>query len=168
MLEGIKEILEYSPGTGRFTCKKNYYTWKVGATVGARVDGYIYIGFGGKLYPAHRLAIWFMTGDYYTGDIDHVNMKRDDNRWFNLRKCSRAENMKNTTAHCDSKTGFKGVTFRQDINKYSVRITVDGKYKSFGCFSSLSEAVDVANEARKKHHGEFYNNNNRDSHESSD
>lgn len=168
MLEGLKEILRYDPDTGAFICINDYYTWKVGHSVGTPVDGYVYIGYGGRLHPAHRLAVWFMTGEYYTGDIDHINMERSDNRWCNIRKCSRSDNMKNTKAHKDSITGFKGVSFRPDTGKYTVRVTVDGKYKSFGCYETLDEAVAVANEARKKHHGEFYNNNNRDSHESID
>lgn len=123
-----------------------------------RVDGYRGVCYKRKLYLAHRVAFLLKTGKWPEGDIDHINLVRDDNRWDNLRECSRSDNMKNTFAHKDSKTGVKGVTFRADTNKFSVRVTVDGAYKSFGSFATLEEATEIANRAREEFHGEFYNN----------
>lgn len=119
------------------------------------MDGYLYHYMDGRNYPLHRLAILYVTGKMPINDVDHINMDRSDNRYENLRECSRSENMMNTKAHKDSRLGIKNVFYRPDTQKYSVRISVNGKYKSYGCYDDIELAELVAIEARNKFHGEY-------------
>lgn len=118
----------------------------------------MYINICGKSRPAHRLVYLYVDGFYPTrGDIDHINMVRNDNRYENLRLATRSQNMQNTKAHKDSTTGVKNVSYRKDTNMYSVRMMVEGKYRNFGCFKSKEEAEEVADKVRKEAHKGFAN-----------
>lgn len=145
----LKEKLKYCPMTGLF------FNASGGGAVGKDMDGYLYHYMDGRNYPLHRLAILYVTGKMPINDVDHINMDRSDNRYENLRECSRSENMMNTKAHKDSRLGIKNVFYRPDTQKYSVRISVNGKYKSYGCYDDIELAELVAIEARNKFHGEY-------------
>ena len=54
-------------------------------------------------------------------------------------------------------SGVKGVSWRRKSKKWTVRVTVDGEYKSFGSYDDLELAELVAIEARNKYHKEFAN-----------
>lgn len=120
-------------------------------------DGYRYVHFKGKTYPEHHLVWCWHKGELPTGDIDHIDMNRSNNHISNLRECSRSQNMLNTKAHKDSKSGVKNVYYRKDTGKWSVRMSIDGGYKSLGCFDCLELAEFVAEEGRNRYHGEFAN-----------
>ena len=54
--------------------------------------------FQSKIYPTHRLA-WLMAyGVWPSGDIDHINGDRQDNRLCNLRDVSHSRNLFNRQA----------------------------------------------------------------------
>jgi len=138
-----------------FTRNKNAGTKKAGDIAGYKVAGYTYITIDNVAYPAHRLAFLYMDNIYPETDVDHKNMDRNDNRFQNLRISSRRLNMLNIKAHQDSNTGVKNVFLREDTGKYSVRMTIDGRYRSLGCFDDLELATLVADYAREKYHGEY-------------
>ena len=77
----LKETYVYEPKSGHLRFRKSVGTrGVVGAIAGAkRVDGYLGVALGGKIYLAHHLA-WF----YYYGDwpfrLDHKNRIKSDNR----------------------------------------------------------------------------------------
>jgi hypothetical protein len=94
----LKSILSYDPNTGLFTRIKDvaYSQHKVGSVMGSLNDkGYRIIVINQKRYRAHRLAFLYMEGAFPPDDVDHRNTIKDDNRWVNLYKCTRSENMNN-------------------------------------------------------------------------
>jgi hypothetical protein len=129
-----------------------------GREAGYNVEGYRYMMVDLKPYPTHHL-VWLMHHGELPEqgyDVDHINMDRSDNRIENLRLATRSQNMMNMPAHVDSKSGIKGVSWREDTKKWSVRVTIgNGVYKSFGSYDNLELAELVAQEAREKYHGEF-------------
>lgn len=155
--ERLKELLEYNPETGLFIRKQNKGKFKKGDEAGYNVAGYVYITIDGNAYPAHRLVFLYMDNFLPSTDVDHKNMIRMDNRRENLRVSTRRLNMLNMKQHIDSASPHKNVYHRKDTNTYSVRLTVDGKYKTFGCFDNLEMAISVAREARRIYHGEYAN-----------
>jgi hypothetical protein len=137
----LKAILEYDPETGHFTwrVRRNQHA-QVGDRAGTiSLHGYRRINLGRKLYMAHRLAVFYMTGAWPEADTDHRRGDRDDNRWEKLRPLSRSENMQNLQgAHRDNKTGFLGVAASRD--RYAAHIRYGGKNRYLGTFNTPEDA----------------------------
>jgi hypothetical protein len=159
----LKERLSYDPETGVFT-------WNPGVGgMGARfsgkqagsmdpMQGYVKIGVLGSFYKAHRLAWLYVTGSEPTGEIDHINGNKCDNRIANLRDCKKSDNGKNTGLSKRNKSGFRGVTKHTGREKWIASIAINGKNKHLGVFDSPEEAGEVAELARALYYGEFSGN----------
>ncbi len=137
----VRQLLDYNPETGVFT-------WRVSASNRAPVGsiagnvhprGYRYIRLYGRRNAAHRLAVLWMTGAMPTGDVDHANGIRDDNRWKNLRQASRSENLQNTSMHRDNRSGLMGVS-KSRSGGWCSKIMKDGHSKYLGTFPTAEEA----------------------------
>ena len=53
--------------------------------------GYIHIQIGVKMYKVHRLIMMAFVGESQQ-EVDHINRIKTDNRFENLRYCTRSEN----------------------------------------------------------------------------
>lgn len=136
----LKQILDYNQKTGHFTwIKAMRPRGKVGEIAGClNVHGYIQIGIHGKRYTGHRLA-WFFVHGEWPEEIDHINQDRSDNRLRNLRNVSHSENLRNQKRHKSNKSGVMGVTWQKSKSKWRVRAgKVDG-----GMHDDLLTAVSV-------------------------
>lgn len=121
----------------------NSWNAKYAGTVAGNINnrGYRLIKIDGGLHLASRLA-WLMTnGEMPSGQIDHINGNRDDNRPDNLRDVSQAENMRNKKRYSTNKSGVPGVYFsvRQQVWRAVVR--VDGSNRSLGNFKDKNSAI---------------------------
>ena len=127
MDESVKQILSYNPVSGKFNWLVSVGKRSVvGQEAGSINDeGYVYIQVSGKRYSGHRLAWFFVTGEVPTGQIDHINGVRDDNRFSNLRDVSQRENCGNRVRpNTMNTTGFLGVTLFR--GEYLAQVTVNG------------------------------------------
>ena len=115
-------------------------------------SGYLRTCINYKSYRVHRL-IFMMHYGYMPNQIDHINGIKDDNRIENLREVTHTQNQLNKGIQKNNTSGIKNVVFEE--NKWRVRLTVNGKLKSFGCYSDIELADLVATEARDKYHKEF-------------
>ncbi|BCQ23123.1 HNH endonuclease [Caballeronia sp. NK8] len=155
-LERLKQILSYEPDTGLFRWKV-YRNAKVGVgdiagTISAK--GYAMIGTGGRLYQAHRLAWFYMTGAWPDHEIDHRNHIKTDNRFENLRQATKTDNNRNRRFK-RNRSGFKGVAFNPRLKKWNAQIWYDGKQKHLGVFDRPEDAHEAYRAAAKEIHGEF-------------
>jgi HNH endonuclease len=110
----LRELLSYDPCTGIFTrLVSSHARWKHGQIVGCvnKTIGYQIVGVDRTSHYGHRLAWLYMTGSHPSGEIDHINGDRTDNRFANLRDTSRATNAQNLRrANSKSTSGFLGVS----------------------------------------------------------
>ena len=153
--EELKKRLYYDPGTGVFTWISAFQSQLIGKVAGGNHLGYIRIKIVHKMYLAHRLAFLFMTGLWPEDQVDHINHIRSDNRWRNLRECTRTQNMRNQRTYKNNKSGFKGVT-RHEINrKWQAGIKLADKQTYLGTFETKIEAAKAYNKAAIENFGEF-------------
>lgn len=140
-LERLKQLLKYDPATGEFTRLVKAGNQPVGAVVGTmRDNGYIQIQIDGVNYRAHRLAWFYMNGEWPEHDVDHWNTVRDDNRYDNLRPATRKVNIQNQRkAQAHNKVGLLGVR-KHKGGKFTSQIKVDDKAIHLGSFDDPMEA----------------------------
>ena len=151
---GVK--LAYAGENGAFVWVVDVGRWgriKAGSHAGSPSHGYITIVLDGVRYPAHRLAWLFTYGSWPTGEIDHINGRRDDNRIENLRDVPKRLNGHNRHGpNRDNKSsGLLGVT-RNGKNGWMAQITVDGERRYLGTFKDPEIAHAVYVSAKRKMH----------------
>ena len=136
----LTTLLHYDPETGIFTQKMRWWNREPGDRVGGMTpQGYWYVGVGGKQYPAHRLAWFYVYGEWPTDDIDHINRVRDDNRWCNLRATTRSKNLHNSPRRKAS--GVKGVYWSNRDKSWRASIDVDYVKHNLGSFKDEQDAI---------------------------
>lgn len=134
----LKENLYYDPDTGFFTWKNNTIKAKKGDIAGRLVHGYIKIGFKRKEIPAHRLAWFYMYGEWPKNVVDHINGIKTDNRICNLRDVTIRQNNQNLSYHRKGK--LPGASFHTERGMWRSRVRVDGKDVHLGYFPTEMEA----------------------------
>jgi len=151
--ERLRELLDYDPETGVFTRRVRRTS---GGTGWPDKVGYLYLMVDGKTYAAHRLAWLFMTGEWPTGELDHLDGNKACNAFANLREATRQTNMQNEVrARKSNKSGLMGVHFRKDRGKWVSAIRINGRARRLGQFDSPEEAHAAYVEAKRIHHAGF-------------
>ena len=87
--------------------------------------------------------------------IDHINVNPLDNRRENLRVCTNQQNLFNKNKYSNNTSGFKGVSFHKNAQKFVASISIDGKLKHLGYFATAAAAHEEYKIAAVKYHGEF-------------
>lgn len=107
---------------------------------------------------AHRIAFEIFFGPIPDGrELDHVCRNRACANPWHLRLATHSENLRNTVAKANSKSGLKGVSWHKVSGKWAARIMVNRKMISLGYFHDPLEAHRAYCDAAKTVHGEFSN-----------
>jgi hypothetical protein len=152
ILARLKELLDYDPETGVFVWKVTRGSARPGDVAENRhVGGYRQVVISRKRYLSHRLAWFYINGQWPSDEIDHINRERADNRIANLREATRAQNVCRSVRR--SKSGVHGVR-RRDFG-WQARIRVTGKDIHLGTYQTVDEAKTAYRIAAIHHFGEF-------------
>lgn len=128
--------LSYCPSTGIFTRK--------GKAVGRiNKDGYLEIQLQSKRHLAHRLAWQYVYGAWPTSSIDHANRNKLDNSIANLRYLTPSQQAQNTNLHPRNVSGYRGVSWDTNVQKWRARIRVDNKKYSLGYYTTPEAAYEA-------------------------
>ena len=155
-LDQLCALLHYNPETGHFiwrvkTCRK-----VVPGTIAGYVkpEGYRVIRIDKKRYRANRLAWFYMTGVWPTGDVDHIDGDPRNDTFKNLRDVSTAGNIQNQKrAHARNKSsGLLGVSTLRSSKRWRARICTNGVHTLIGWFDTAEEAHQAYLEVKRKHH----------------
>ena len=87
--------------------------------------------------------------------VDHINKDRLDNRLENLRLATRSQQNQNKGLQKNNTSGFKGVSWSKQTNKYRAQIMVNKQSISLGFYTDPIEAAHIRDEAALEHFGEF-------------
>jgi hypothetical protein len=152
----LKELLDYCPDTGVFKWKvANGRRIHVGDVAGStRRNGYLVIGVDGRIYRAHRLAWFYVKGQWPEHYIDHINGVVDDNRLANLRDVIHSVNSENQKiAPTSNKScGVLGVSREKNHRRWRAVITTGRKQIHIGYFDSVEEAHNAYLAAKRQLH----------------
>jgi hypothetical protein len=130
---------------------------KVGDKAGTlRSDGYIGIYIQKKYHWAHRI-IWTIFNGEIPEElfIDHIDGNRSNNFIENLRLCTTQENAYNRGKQSNNKSGYKGVSFHKQKQKWVAQIKLEGKNKFLGFFVNPQDAYEAYCAKAIEHYGEF-------------
>lgn len=161
--ERLRELLTYDPTSGTWSWRVDMKTGRgngrvhmaAGASAGAvsSAKGYKKIGIDGRRYWAHRLAFLWMTGEWPSSNVDHIDGNGGNDAWANLRDVDHPTNMQNMKrARSDSATGILGVTFNKARQKWVAQITKDKKNIGLGYFDSADAAQAAYITAKRQLH----------------
>jgi hypothetical protein len=148
----LNELLHYCPESGVFTWKVNRGRLaKAGSIAGTAQHGRVHIKADGRLHYAHRLAFLYMTGEFPSAEVDHIDGDPANNRWANLRPCTRDENLQNKKVSKSNKSGLLGVSRHRC--GWQATIHADKKQIHLGLFQDPLEAHQAYLEAKAQLHG---------------
>lgn len=119
------------------------------------------IGLRWSVQSMHRIILERMLGRNLTKgeEVDHINHDTLDNRRENLRLASHSENMRNRKKYKSNTSGYKGVSWRNDIKKWHVQITFHNRRIHLGYFDDPIEAARAYDQAALLYFGDFANLN---------
>lgn len=105
----------------------------------------------GEQQKMHRLIMGAKIGE----EIDHINHDKYDNRRSNLRICTRPQNQHNLPIKITNKSGYKGVHFNKQINRWVSQIKQAGKTVHIGSHKNPEDAATAYNFYAFMQNGEF-------------
>lgn len=150
----------YDQESGQFTYRTSAGRWgqiPAGSSLGTVDDmGYLRISFGrGRRFRAHRLAWFYVTGEWPKYDIDHIDGNRLNNAFRNLRDVPRIINTQNRRAKnpLNKSSGLIGAVWHAAGKKWSSRIRIGhGKFIDLGLFDSADAAHSAYVSAKRELH----------------
>lgn len=134
--ERLMSLVSYDAETGVIAWRRN------GRRAGWQHHlGYRNVRVDGATYAEHRLAWFYVHGQWPAADIDHINRVRDDNRLANLRPATRSENCQNQPVRSTNRSGVTGVYYHSCARKWVALISVDKKQRHLGVFDTAEQAA---------------------------
>lgn len=158
--ERIRDVFDYDENLGKLIRKVRMGheypgivegTKQKSRTVVTKVDG--------KRVVVSRVIWQLIHGDFdETLVVDHINGDWTDNRLSNLRLVPQYINGRNLKNKSNNTSGYPGVYWKRDKNKWCVEVWVLGKKHFFGHFSDFESAKRRRIEVQKqfgyhKNHG---------------
>lgn len=155
--EYLRTLVSYNPGTGIFTRLVAVgNNTRIGDIAGwVTCNGYVALHVRNIRFLAHRLAFFYMNGEFPAEEVDHINGVRSDNRWLNLRLATPSENMRNRSVMRNNKLGIKGVSYHKASGKFMAQARVKGKVFYLGVHESPDAASAAYVAFIKANHGQF-------------
>lgn len=147
----LKELFNYDADIGVFTNKIDRGRVKAGDVSGTLNTGYIRIRIYVDRYLAHRLAWLWVYGEFPSGDLDHINHDRLDNRIKNLRLADKVINGKNMSLGKRNSSGIMGVSWNNKEKRWKAQISINKKRVYLGGFDDFFECACVRKSAENKY-----------------
>lgn len=152
----LLSLLRYDPIAGVFVWRRRISNVRAGTIAGSlKAKGYRGIRIDGVSYYEHRLAVFYMTGEWPEDDVDHRNLIRSDNRYANLRPATFSQNKMNRRAQSNNLLGVKGVSFDKRFGWFQARIKANGRQQTIGVYRTIEEAAAAYEAAANDNFGDY-------------
>jgi len=143
----------YCDKTGKIFSNSNRRNVHVEEEVGTSDrQGYLVTTLFKRPVKIHRLAWMLWYGCWPSGQIDHINGDKSDNRIENLRVVNNRQNKQNIATPKSNTSGFMGVSFHKKSGKWAANIKINGKSKYLGLFDTPELASSAYKSAKKSIH----------------
>jgi hypothetical protein len=103
------------------------------------------------------VAIAFIPNTNNKTCVDHINNDKTNNNIHNLRWATNQENQMNSSMKFNNTSGWKGVHYNKQNNKWQVSIKINGKQKHLGLFTNIEDAIQTRKRKAKEVFGEYIN-----------
>lgn len=150
--ERARDLLRYDAETGILMRKLKSGRWKICGNKPTHNDEYGQVNIDGRMYLTHRLIWLLLYGAWPENEIDHIDRDPMNNRINNLRIVTRTENMHNRNKQTNNSSGYPGVYFNKQRNKYMAHIKVNRKKIYLGLFNTAEEAFTAYILGKIEHH----------------
>lgn len=91
----------------------------------------------------HRYIMGVHKDDDKSIYVDHINRDKTDNRKENLRLVDAEQNNRNVGMYRHNTSGYKGISYVKDRNKWEVYIHQNNKKIGLGHFTDIERAIKV-------------------------
>jgi len=138
----LMEVMYFDESIGALRWKNGDRNKTKDAIAGClQKGGYRRIKVDGAHYLAHRLIWVYFNGFMPDKFIDHIDGNPLNNRINNLRIVDMTGNKQNTRVSPSHNTsGYLGVSWRKESNKWLAQISVNTKKKHIGLFDTAEDA----------------------------
>ena len=99
-----------------------------------------------KTIRMHRAILGLQPGEH----ADHINGDGLDNRRFNLRRATHAQNMQNRRSNRGSSSRYRGVSRNSRKTCWQAKLKMDGRTIHLGNYKDETEAARAASRARQR------------------
>lgn len=117
--------------------------------------GYVVSMTSGKTVQLHNLLFYGTENYKKRGKVDHADRNNLNNLDENLRQATKSQQQANRGRFINNTSGFTGVYWKKQHNKWQASLTYKGKYMHLGFYDDKDEAVKARLKAEKEHLGEF-------------
>jgi len=146
----LLRVLRYDPDTGSFFWRVDIpKRIKAGMPAGS-VDtkGKKQVGINGVTYFCHRLAWFYVNGNWPDGNVIAVNGDFADCRISNLRQETISETTRRSSAKFNSASGVKGVSWSMRRKKWIASINLNYRQVQLGAFDTIEQAKAAYEQAK--------------------
>lgn len=144
--ELLKQLFDYRDGK-LFWKVRTAIKIKIGSIAGNlnKKTGYWYVRVNKKIYKRGRLVFLYHHGRFPEKEIDHINLKRDDDRIENLREANHSLNQINKRGY--GKVPWKHINFYKKKNSYRFYMGINVVKQS----KDLDYLIQFRNDFLRKH-----------------
>jgi hypothetical protein len=132
----------------------NYHWWALRITEGNKITyaaADVFTDGTRQTILLHRMLLRPSAHQY----IDHINHNGLDDQRNNIRISTMSQNLANKRIQSNNKSGYKGVHWHKQRNKWAAEICVNYKRQSLGLWSDPWRAAQAYNTAALEAWGEF-------------
>ena len=117
---------------------------------------YYAVTLNGKKHRIHRLVMSaFVENPKNKPFVDHIDRDPSNNKLINLRWATEIENQQNKSMQRNNTTGFIGVVWDKQKNKWKAQIGLGNKMINLGVYNLREDAINARKTAEIKYFGDF-------------